>query len=75
MRELMAKVGTDCSASVKVLPPVYPQGGEKVLIYHTTGRVVPVGKLPIDAGCVVINCTTLATIGAYLQTAACRKYI
>lgn len=68
MKALMAEVGADCSASVKVLPPVYPQGGEKVLIYHTTGRVVPAGKLPIDAGCIVINCTTLAAIGAYLKT-------
>ncbi len=67
MKELMEQVGTDCTASVKVLPPVYPQGGEKVLIYHTTGRVVPAGKLPIDAGCIVINCTTLAAIGAYLK--------
>ncbi len=53
---------------VKALPSIYPQGGEKVLIYHTTGRVVPVGKLPIDVGCIVINCTTLATIGEYLST-------
>ena len=68
MKELMAKVSTDCTAGVKVLPPVYPQGGEKVLIYHTTGRIVEAGKLPIDAGCIVINCTTLATIGAYLKT-------
>ncbi len=68
MKELAAEVGNDCIATVKVLPPVYPQGGEKVLIYHTTGRVVPAGKLPLDAGCIVVNCTTLAAIGAYLQT-------
>ena len=69
MRTLMQKLSADgCNAQVKVLPAVYPQGGEKVLIYHTTGRVVPVGKLPIDAGCVAINCTTLAAIGAYLKT-------
>lgn len=53
---------------VKVLPSVYPQGGEKVLIYNTTGKVVPVGKLPIDVGCIVINCTTLAAIGEYLHS-------
>jgi electron transport complex protein RnfC len=53
---------------VKALPSIYPQGGEKVLIYNTTGRVVPVGKLPIDVGCIVINCTTLAAIGEYLTT-------
>ena len=68
MKAMMAEVGRDASAEVKVLPAIYPQGGEKVLIYHTTGRVVPAGKLPIDAGCVVINCTTLAAIGSYLKT-------
>ncbi len=53
---------------VKALPSIYPQGGEKVLIYNAAGRVVPVGKLPIDVGCIVINCTTLAAIGTYLST-------
>ena len=55
-------------AQVKVLSSVYPQGGEKVLVYHLTGKVIPVGKLPLDVGCVVINCTTLAVIGEYLKT-------
>ena len=64
----MAAVITACHAEVKSLPPVYPQGGEKVLVYHTTGRKIPTGKLPIDVGCVVVNCTTLAAIGAYLKT-------
>ena len=54
--------------TVKVLPSKYPQGGEKVLIYHTTGKVVPVGELPISVGAIVINCTTVASIGAYLTT-------
>ncbi len=53
---------------VMALPALYPQGGEKVLIYHTTGRVAPEGKLPIDAGAVVINCTTLAAIAKYIKT-------
>ena len=68
MKELTLNVGKSCTAEVKVLPSVYPQGGEKVLIFHTTGRVVEAGKLPIDVGCIVINCTTLAAIGAYLKT-------
>ena len=67
MRE-MAESVTEWQVKVQSLPPVYPQGGEKVLIYHTTGRKVPAGKLPIDVGCVVINCTTLAAIGSYLRT-------
>lgn len=53
---------------VKVLPEVYPQGGEKVLIYHTTGKVIPTGKLPIDVGCIACNCTTIAALGTYLKT-------
>ena len=66
MREMAAE--GKCRFTVKVLPAVYPQGGEKVLIYHTVGRTVPVGKLPIDVGCIVVNCTTVAAIGAYLET-------
>lgn len=50
------------------LPPIYPQGGEKVLIYNTTGGIVPEGKLPIDAGAIVINCTTLASLARYIET-------
>ncbi|MBQ9780104.1 MAG: electron transport complex subunit RsxC [Clostridia bacterium] len=68
MKQLMLDTCKGCTVTVKVLPSVYPQGGEKVLIYHTTGKVVPMGKLPIDVGCIVLNCTTLAAIGAYLKT-------
>ncbi len=53
---------------VKVLPAVYPQGGEKVLVYHTTGRVIKLGRLPLDVGCIVCNCTTVAEIGKYIKT-------
>ncbi len=65
MKELASK---DKCVSVKTLPSVYPQGGEKVLVYHTTGKVIKAGKLPIDVGCIVCNCTTLAAIGNYLKT-------
>lgn len=53
---------------ITVLPSLYPQGGEKVLIYHTIGRVVSEGKLPIDVGAVVLNCTTLAFLCRYAET-------
>ena len=68
MKSLKKQVGENCKYTVKSLPAVYPQGGEKVLIYHTTGKRVPIGKLPIDVGCIVINVTTLAALGAYLRT-------
>ena len=53
---------------IRALPSVYPQGGEKVLVYHTTGRVIGEGKLPLDHGVIVINCTTLAAIASYIRT-------
>lgn len=64
----MAESLEGISATVKSLPEVYPQGGEKVLVYHTTGRRILSNKLPIDVGCIVLNCTTLAAIGEYLRT-------
>ena len=68
MKQLAADLADVSSVTVKVLPALYPQGGEKVLVYHTTNKVIPVGKLPIDVGCIVINCTTLAAVGSYLKT-------
>lgn len=68
MKQLSTQLKDTCNFQVKVLPSMYPQGGEKVLVYKTVGRMIPVGKLPIDVGCIVVNCTTLATIGEYLQT-------
>ena len=53
---------------VNPLPSVYPQGGEKVLAYHTTGRVVPKGKLPIDVGLIIVNCTTVAEIARLIKS-------
>ncbi len=68
MKALCRSVSDRCEASVKVLPAMYPQGGEKVLVYNPTGRVIPTGKLPLDVGCIVLNCTTLAAMGSYFQT-------
>ena len=56
------------NVEIKTLPTLYPQGAEKVLIYHTTKKVVKIGELPIDIGCVVSNSSTIAEIGNYLKT-------
>ncbi len=44
-------------ADVRIIPvrTKYPQGAEKQLIKAITGREVPSGGLPIDAGVVVLN--------------------
>ena len=58
----------NAKVSVSSLPDTYPQGGEKVLIYNTTGLVVPEGKLPADVGCLVMNVTTVAALSRYVRT-------
>ena len=65
MRELFER---NDKVEVKSLPSLYPQGAEKVLIYNTTKRTVPEGKLPSDAGVLVINVTSLAIIAKYVST-------
>lgn len=68
IKSMNALADKNSAVTVKVLPSVYPQGGEKVLVYHTTGKVIPQGKLPSDVGCIVCNCTTIAAIGSYAKT-------
>lgn len=46
----------------------YPQGAEKVLIYTATGRKLPLGKLPADVGCLVMNVTSVAFLYRYIIT-------
>ncbi|MBQ7332980.1 MAG: electron transport complex subunit RsxC [Clostridia bacterium] len=58
----------DEKVRVEVLPSTYPQGGEKILIYNTTGRAVPEGKLPSDVGVLVMNVTTVAFLAKYVET-------
>ena len=53
---------------VKSLPSIYPQGGEKVLVYNTTGKMIPKGGLPLHVGVIVLNVTTLAFIAEYMET-------
>ena len=53
---------------VKTLPCRYPQGAEKVLIETCTGREVPFPGLPSDVGVIVMNVTSTAFVGKYLET-------
>ena len=46
----------------------YPQGAEKVLVKACTGREIPLGKLPADVGCLVMNITSAAFLAKYLKT-------
>ncbi|HML67224.1 MAG TPA: electron transport complex subunit RsxC [Clostridia bacterium] len=59
MREAVS--GED-AISILPLKTKYPQGSEKQLIQVVTGRDVPRGKLPLDAGALVFNVSTAAAI-------------
>ncbi|MBR3971982.1 MAG: electron transport complex subunit RsxC [Ruminococcus sp.] len=70
LREIADNEQYDPEDRVRILPlkASYPQGAEKVLIKACTGREVPAGKLPADAGCIVMNVTSIAFISDYLKT-------
>lgn len=58
----------DGSIHIVPLKAKYPQGAEKQLIKAITGRNVPAGKLPADAGAVVINVATAVSIANAFKT-------
>ncbi len=59
LRELTAK---ESKIEVVALKTKYPQGGERQLVYATTGRKLNSKKLPSDVGCVVDNVDTVISI-------------
>lgn len=58
----------DDSVKLMKLRSRYPQGAEKVLIYSATKRKLPLGKLPSDVGCIVMNITSISFLHRYLRT-------
>lgn len=45
-----------------ILDDYYPAGDEHVLVYEVTGRAVPQGGLPIQAGCLAQNVETVINV-------------
>ena len=61
--EKMQKLVKDIPGiEVKEVMTKYPQGGERTLIYATTGREINSTMLPADVGCVVDNVATVIAI-------------
>ena len=67
LQKVADEVG-DRSIKVMALKSKYPQGAEKMIVYSATGRKIPLGKLPADVGVIVMNVTSTAFIGRYLET-------
>lgn len=66
--KMFSMTAKDPDVEVKPLLSRYPQGAEKILIETVTGREVPAGGLPADAGALVLNAGTVAFIAKYLRT-------
>lgn len=65
MQEIATRIE---GVEVKAFPSTYSHGSEKAIVYHSLNKIIPIGKHPVDVGCLVSNVTTLAMIGKYLQT-------
>lgn len=72
-----AEMGSFPMISLGLLPEIYPAGDEVVLIYETTGKVVPPGSIPIEVGVAVFNVETVYNIYQALnhQMPVTKKYI
>lgn len=59
------------------IPDVYPAGDEVVLVYETTGKIIPEGAIPIMVGVMVINTETLYNIkkAIFDKEPVCDKYV
>ena len=52
---------------IGIIPDVYPAGDEVLLVYETTGKIIPEGNIPIAVGVMVINTETLYNLAQALQ--------
>lgn len=52
----------DKQISIEKLKDYYPIGDEHLLVYEVTGKLVPPGGIPLQAGVVVLNVATLYNI-------------
>jgi Na+-translocating ferredoxin:NAD+ oxidoreductase RnfC subunit len=70
-------IGKFNKLQLKILQDFYPAGDEMVLIYESTGRIVPQGALPVNAGVMVINAETALNIynGFFLKEPVIYKYV
>ncbi len=66
MSEALGNLG-DERFVLKIVPSIYPSGGEDQTVQLVTGREVPSGGLPTDIGCLVQNVGTAAAIWRWIS--------
>lgn len=62
---------------IREIPDIYPAGDEVVLVYETTGKIIPEGSIPVMVGVMVINVETVYNIynAVNSQKPVTEKYI
>jgi Na+-translocating ferredoxin:NAD+ oxidoreductase RnfC subunit len=73
--DVLRGLGARLPKGVRTFPlsDSYPSGDEFLLVHDVTGRVIPPGGLPRDAGAVVVNVETLVNVG--LAEPVTHKYL
>lgn len=66
IEKALAKYNDD-RIKIYKLDDFYPAGDEFILVYETTGRVIPERALPLEVGCLVQNVTTLVQIADAIE--------
>ena len=68
-KDVIEKLEAACTPGISVflLNDYYPAGDEQQMVYDATGRVVPVGGIPLDAGVVVQNTSTLRNVALAMR--------
>ena len=70
IEKMKAATANDEHVEVRALPCMYPQGGEKVLIYHTTGMPLVEKCITVDGSAIKEPKNVIAPIGT-----ACKEVI
>ena len=61
IEKLRSKIDTD-TIRIHELENIYPMGEERALVREVTGTLLPVDKLPLEAGAIIINVETVYRI-------------
>jgi len=64
---LQERLKQEPKIEMNIMKDFYPAGDEQVMVYETTGRIVPEGGIPLNVGVVVSNVETLINISNALQ--------
>ncbi len=68
LHEVISEKELSGKMCVLKLKASYPHGAEKVLVKACTNRIVPMGGIPADVGCMVLNVTSAAFLARYVRT-------